>query len=214
VNGKISDFEKSDRILIIGSDITKDNPVAGTFVKRAVLKGKKLAVIDSVNTEIAGFATLNIQIKDGTEAVLINSILSMFSDSVSEKSIYSKNNNTAVETCRITGLKLETLSIIFDFLDTDESIQIIYGPKIARFGKVLYSLCELLNTKWDKKIGLNYMGELSNSFGAYLMGMIPDMLPGSLDLAKKVNREKYEKAWNASLSEVPGLNYNEVYKNI
>jgi predicted molibdopterin-dependent oxidoreductase YjgC/NADH:ubiquinone oxidoreductase subunit E len=214
VNEKISDFEKADRILIIGSDITKENPVAGTYVKRAVLNGKKLTVIHSKKTEIGNFATWNILVKDGTEAVLINSILSMFSDDANEKSIYSDNNIDAENACRITGLTLETLSIIFDFLDTEESVKIIYGPKVARFGKILKDLCDLLSNKWNKKIGLNYMGELSNSFGACLMGMVPNMLPGFLDLNEDVNIKKYNKIWNAELSEVPGLSFHEVYNNI
>ena len=47
LNNPLDELEKAKCILLIGSDITEENPVAGTFVKRAVKKGCKLIVADS-----------------------------------------------------------------------------------------------------------------------------------------------------------------------
>ena len=50
------DLKNASTIVIAGADITRDNPVAATFVKQAVLQGAKLIVVDHKKTEISKFA--------------------------------------------------------------------------------------------------------------------------------------------------------------
>ena len=53
----IADIETSDLILVTGSNTTENHPVLSTFIKRAVLKGKKLVVIDPRFVKLANNAT-------------------------------------------------------------------------------------------------------------------------------------------------------------
>ncbi len=75
MSNSIADLQKAPVLLLIGSDVTADNPVAGTFIKQAVKSGAKLIVIDSHPTTISQFAAVHLQTKKGTESVLINGII-------------------------------------------------------------------------------------------------------------------------------------------
>lgn len=50
------DLKNASTIVVAGADLTRDNPVAATFVKQAVLRGAKLIVVDHRKTEISKFA--------------------------------------------------------------------------------------------------------------------------------------------------------------
>ena len=64
-------------IILIGTNITEAHPVAGTFVKDAVLNGAKLIVIDPRRTDMVDFADMFIQIKVGSDVALINALMNV-----------------------------------------------------------------------------------------------------------------------------------------
>jgi predicted molibdopterin-dependent oxidoreductase YjgC len=65
-----TDLTKVSTIAIVGLNITRDNPVAASYVKQAVLKGAKLVVVDVENWEIARFAKSRLQGVGGLEKEL------------------------------------------------------------------------------------------------------------------------------------------------
>lgn len=54
------ELDKASTIVVVGSDLTRENPVAGSYVKQAVLHGVKLIVVDSRETDIARFAKVRL----------------------------------------------------------------------------------------------------------------------------------------------------------
>ena len=72
----IADVEKSDVILITGSNTTENHPVLSAFVKRAVTKKTaKLIVVDPRRIKMAGFADLWIRPNLGTDVAWINGMM-------------------------------------------------------------------------------------------------------------------------------------------
>ncbi|MCK4836329.1 MAG: molybdopterin-dependent oxidoreductase, partial [Candidatus Aminicenantes bacterium] len=61
------EIKKAETIVVAGTDIVRDNPVAATFIKQAVLQGTRLIVVDSENMEIAKFAHLQLKNLSGLE---------------------------------------------------------------------------------------------------------------------------------------------------
>ncbi|MCP4667805.1 MAG: molybdopterin-dependent oxidoreductase, partial [Deltaproteobacteria bacterium] len=55
LNIPIADLEQAKRMILIGCDVTEDNPVAGAYIKRAANNGCQLMVIDSRPTKIGAF---------------------------------------------------------------------------------------------------------------------------------------------------------------
>ena len=72
----IADIEKSDVILIEGSNTTENHPVLSSYVKRAVtFKGAKLIVVDPRKIDITRFATLWLRPTLGTDVAYINGMM-------------------------------------------------------------------------------------------------------------------------------------------
>jgi len=55
------ELDKASTIVVAGADLTRENPVAASYVKQAVLHGVKLIVVDSRKTEISRFAKAHLQ---------------------------------------------------------------------------------------------------------------------------------------------------------
>ncbi len=61
------ELAKAASIVIVGSDITRENPVAATYVKQAVKSGAKLIVVDTRDTQISKFAAVHLNNLEGLE---------------------------------------------------------------------------------------------------------------------------------------------------
>ena len=55
------ELDKATTIVVAGADMTRENPVAASYVKQAVLHGVKLVVVDPRKTEISRFAKVHLQ---------------------------------------------------------------------------------------------------------------------------------------------------------
>ena len=55
---------------MVGTDLTRENPVAGSYVKQAVIHGTKLIVVDTRKTEIAKFAKVHLPDLSGIESLI------------------------------------------------------------------------------------------------------------------------------------------------
>jgi predicted molibdopterin-dependent oxidoreductase YjgC len=76
------ELEKASTIVVVGTDLTRENPVAGSYVKQAVIHGVKLIVVDSRKTEIARFARAHLsdftdieKLVDGSNIIVIHNPL-------------------------------------------------------------------------------------------------------------------------------------------
>ena len=217
LNRPISELEKAKRIILIGSDITEENPVAGTFVKRAAKNGCKLIVADSRPTKIATFATLPLLLKEGSESVLVNGIIQELisrgrkcSDSIREIAS-SFTLDKAIET---TGLSGNDIGATVDLLDSDESTMLVYGSKVASFARTFVRLQEILGNLEVECGGVNYLGDLNNSQGACDMGFHPATLPGYQMVEDDSARKPFEEAWGVELPEKPGLTFAQMVRNM
>ncbi|MBW1734457.1 MAG: molybdopterin-dependent oxidoreductase [Deltaproteobacteria bacterium] len=217
LNRTIGELEKAERIILIGSDITEENPVAGTFVKRAVKNGCQLIVVDSRPTRIATFATLSLPLKEGSESVLINGIIQELlsrgrssSDSVRDIAA-NYPMNLVTET---TGLSQEQIRAAVDILDTEEPAMLVYGTRVASLARTFVRLQELLGNLEVECGGVNYLGDLNNSQGACDMGLLPAFLPGYQAVEDDAARKPFEEAWGKELPGKPGLGFPQMVKNM
>ncbi len=217
LNNTIAELEKAKRIFLIGSDITEENPVAGTFVKRAAKNGCELIVADSRPTKIATFATLPLLLKEGSESVLINGIIQELisrgrkcSDSIREIA----SSFTLDKVIETTGLSENEIRATVDILDSDEPVMLVYGSKDASFARTFVRLQETLGNLGVECGGVNYLGDLNNSQGACDMGFLPAFLPGYQMVEDDRARKPFEEAWGAELAEKPGLNFAQMMRNM
>ena len=217
LNNTIAELERAKRIILIGSDITEENPVAGTFVKRAAKNGCELIVADSRPTKISTFATLPLLLKEGSESVLVNGIIQELisrgrkcSDSIREIA----SSFTLDKVIETTGLSESQITSAVDILDTDEPVMLVYGSKDASFARTFVRLQEILGNLGVECGGVNYLGDLNNSQGACDMGFLPAFLPGYQMVEDEVARKPFEDAWGVALPGKPGLTFAQMVKNM
>ncbi|MGD8212533.1 MAG: molybdopterin-dependent oxidoreductase, partial [Desulfobacterales bacterium] len=74
-SNSIEDYETADCILVIGNNMIETHPVTATFVKRAVVNGARLIIIDPKWTPLVKFADVWLQPRLGTDVALLNGLI-------------------------------------------------------------------------------------------------------------------------------------------
>ncbi|MCB9101445.1 MAG: formate dehydrogenase subunit alpha [Anaerolineales bacterium] len=75
MSNSIAEMKDLECFVVTGSNTTETHPVISTFLKQAVTRnGAKLIVIDPRHTEMAGFATLWLRQKPGTDVAVLNAM--------------------------------------------------------------------------------------------------------------------------------------------
>jgi formate dehydrogenase major subunit len=217
LNHSFDEFEQAKRMILIGCDVTEENPVAGTFIKRAVKNGGRLIVVDTRPTKIGSFAAVHLLVNEGTELVLMVGII---------QQLFERGRDGPYELRKIaesypfdmvagiTGLSPEDIKAAVDILDTDEPTMLIYGTKVASIAQTFARLQGMLGNLGLDYGGVNYLGDLNNSQGACDMGLMPDYLPGYLRLEDHKARKRFEDAWGTSLNKKAGLDLADMIRNI
>ncbi len=175
-------LEQAPVTLVIGSDLTVENPVAATYVKRAVKAGRRLIVVDQRETPIAEHATLHLRARPGSEATLVNGLIRAVLDRRPEADTGALGEAVAPDTpeavATATGVTPDDLAAAVEILDGGEATQLIYGaagsPAIAQF----MALQGLLGNIEREGGGVHHVGAQANSLGAVYMGVAPDLAPG------------------------------------
>ncbi|MBC8419264.1 MAG: molybdopterin-dependent oxidoreductase [Desulfobacterales bacterium] len=217
LNNTLAELEKAGRIILIGSDITEENPVAGTFIKRAAKNGAQLIVADSRPTKISSLATVSLLLREGTESILVNGIIKELLDRGREAA--DDIRETAVSftmdtVSEMTGLSAEDIRGVARILDSEEPTMLVYGSRVASFARTFVSLQEVLGNLGRECGGVNYMGDLNNSQGACDVGFLPAFLPGYTMVDDDAARKPFEEAWGVELDDRPGLTFAQMVLNM
>ncbi|MFH0844498.1 MAG: molybdopterin-dependent oxidoreductase [Pseudomonadota bacterium] len=216
LNNPLGELEGAKGILLIGSDVTEENPVAGTFIKRAANRGCPLIVVDSHPTKIARFASLHLLVKEGTEQVLINGIIHGLLGRGRGASEEIKEAVTPFPIDRVletTGLGMDQMNRVMDLLDAQDPFMLVYGPKVASGLKCFILLQELLGNLGKAYGGVNLLSPMNNSQGACDMGVLPHNLTGHIPVDDEAARKPFESAWGCSLNGNPGYSLSEIIHN-
>jgi predicted molibdopterin-dependent oxidoreductase YjgC/NADH:ubiquinone oxidoreductase subunit E len=153
------DLEKAPVVVLVGSDITRDNPVAGAFIKRGVLAGNRLIVIDSRETRISKHASVHLKANTGTEGVVVSGLIHQISGK-HEKFSPEKTAETA-------GVKPEALSAAAAAVREAGSCVLVYDPNVVLNTDMLAGFHELAGGNVNALAGNN------NTAGACYMGAVP-----------------------------------------
>jgi formate dehydrogenase major subunit len=213
LNNSLRELEEAKIILLISSDVTEENPVAGTFIKRAANNGCQLIVIDSRPTKIERFATTHLLLNEGTESVLANGILQQLLErgrSGSNEVRKIAENYPLSLVSKTTGLEPDAITSVTEILDSQEPAMLVYGPRCASSAEAFMILQEVLGNLGRKYGGVNLLSPLNNSQGACDMGMLPDHLPGYARVDDDGARKPFEEAWGCTLNKKPGMAFDEI----
>ena len=216
------DLTKAKAVLLIGSNITETNPLTAVRIKEALRVYKaQVVTLDSAITNMAKLASHPFLIKPGMEGSVIDGLVkaTIDQDLVDEET--TKKYPKAFEALKTAaaGLSLEQLStqtglstdafkeIAAIFAESPRSI-ILCAEGIVRRTNGYQNVLKLIDLAWitgklgQPGCGVNTVTEESNEQGAIDMGVAPEFLPGQARFDDPAARDRFAKAWEASLPAV------------
>ncbi|MHC4182283.1 MAG: molybdopterin-dependent oxidoreductase [Planctomycetota bacterium] len=200
----LKEIENANTVFFVGADITEAHPVIGNMTRKAVgLNNTNLIIANVRNVVFNSTAKNDIRLNYnlGTQTALINALIKVIVD---EGLIDLNMASTSTENFEELQSQLQTLNInklskltniseenirnASALLTKPGTCYIVCGKDIEEdpLGKdtvkALMNLCALLNTNGTGKVSLVFSRSNNNSQGVNDMGVVPDYLPGYLDI--------------------------------
>jgi formate dehydrogenase alpha subunit len=218
------DLLKAKVILVTGSNTTENHPIIGLKIREAVARGAKLLLFDPRQIQLSQIATIWARQRPGTDVAWINGLMHVIiRDGLMKREFIESRTEgfEAVETVvadytperasEITGVPAELIVEAARLYATAERAAIVYSMGITQHTtgvdnvRSLANLAMIAGQIGRPGTGVNPLRGQSNVQGACDMGALPNFYTGYQDVADAAVRAKFETAWNAELSQTPGL---------
>lgn len=227
----IADIEKSELVLVTGSNTTEAHPVIASFIKRGVESGRtRLIVVDPRRIPLTRFATLWLRQDLGTDVAWINGMMHVIIKENLFDRAYVESRTEGFEALKetveryspeyvskITGIPADDLIKAARMYAHANPASIFFAMGITqhRTGtdnvKSLASLSMLCGNVGVPGGGVNPLRGQNNVQGACDLGALPNVFSGYQAVNDPVLRERMAGAWNVeSLPERPGLTVTEM----
>ncbi len=223
---RILDVPESDLILLVGENPKEQAARVGAYVLRAAKDGKPLVVVDPRRTDLATFATVHLQVRPGTDAVLL---LGLIREILSRE--LAKAEPEGVEDLRRVaeaytlervaadcGVAAEDVHRVADLLAAAERPVMLYGAGVtghlngSAVVALLADLALLLNVRTPEWGALLPVHHSNNERGACDFGLLPDMLPGYRPVNDADAQDRFAKAWGTKPPATPGKSLGEMLR--
>ena len=224
MTNSIAELENADCILVIGSNTTSSHPLVATRLFRAKEKGAKIIVADPRRVQLVLKSDLHLQQNLGTDVALLNGIMHVILANgrhnrafIDERTEGFEEFRRVIEqytperTAEITGVSAEDIRTAADWYANAKAGSIVYCMGITQHTtgvdnvKSLANLAMLSGHIGRESTGVNPLRGQNNVQGACDMGGLPNVYPGYQAVNIAANKEKFEAAWNAKLSDKIGL---------
>jgi formate dehydrogenase major subunit len=233
-SGTIKDIEKSELVIVIGSNTSESHPVLATRVKRShKLNGQKLIVADLRKHEMADRADLFIQPRAGSDLVWLSAVTKYILDQgwadmdFIEKHVNGLNEFkqnlekfTLEYAEKATGLPQDTLIKIAETIHQSKSVCVLWAMGVTQHmggsdtSTAISNMLLVTGNYGRPGVGSYPLRGHNNVQGASDFGSMPDRLPSYEKVADDKVRAKYEQAWGVKIPEEPGLNNHEMVQGI
>ncbi len=230
MTNSIEEIRRAPLIFVIGSNTTECHPVIGILIRQAVESGNtKLVVADPRRISLSGIADIYLQQRPGTDVALINGMMKVILEEglVDMRFIEERTEDFASfkealaewspeMAAKITGVPSEDIRRAARLYAGAASASIIYSMGITQHTTgtdnvlSLANLAMLTGNVGKECSGVNPLRGQNNVQGACDVGALPNVYSGYQKVDDRAIKEKFEKAWNAQLSDKPGLTVVEI----
>ncbi|MEP0826899.1 MAG: NADH-quinone oxidoreductase subunit NuoG [bacterium] len=198
---RIADIEKSDMILVVGSNLIKEHPIVHIRVRKAVSqKGAKLYTINPFATKSGDISQDEMIHIPGTLEALLNGLCISIAERAAKETkvpsgeLKSKlEPNTVTKAVEICGIPETRLHDMAEALRNAKNVSIIAGelvsgsPAREAIAAAIHNLAIVLNLKGRGQAAI--LSRAANSKGAELLGVMPSL--------SKELQEKLKSLWGA-----------------
>jgi formate dehydrogenase major subunit len=233
-SGSISDMEKADLVLIIGSNTAESHPVIASRVKSShKLDGQKLIVSDLREHEMARRADLFLHPKPGTDLVWLSAISRYLLDNgLADTKFLEQWANGLAEYCkslepftmeaaaRISGVPEETLKTVARMISEAKAVCILWAMGVTQHSQgsdtstAISNLLLITGNYMRPGTGAYPLRGHNNVQGASDHGSMPNMLPGYQLVSDPEVRQRFEAGWKIELPSTKGLDNHQMVEAI
>jgi formate dehydrogenase major subunit len=233
-SGSISDIEKADLVMIVGSNTAESHPVIATRVKSShKLRGQKLIVSDIRENEMARRADLLLHPKPATDLIWLSAVTRYILDKGLAHTTFLKQWVNGLEeyrkslelftmeaAARLTGLSEQTLKTVAEMIAESKSMCILWAMGVTQQSQGSDTSTAISNLLL---ITGNYMRPGTGSYplrghnnvqGASDHGSMPNMLPGYQLVDDPEVRQRFESGWKVKLPSTKGLDNHQMVEAI
>jgi len=180
----IADIYHAQTVLLIGNDITQQNPLVAWQIRSSVRRhGQRLYVINSQPSKIHRQAAQLLEVGKDVEPAAVRWLATgegQFDNKVSAALVKLK-----------------------DSLEKETDVFILFGASVQ--GAAVRDLVTF-GSRIQGKTRYVALGDYANSRGAAEMGVLPDRLPGYAALGDSAERSRFSKLWGCEIPPAPGMN--------
>jgi formate dehydrogenase major subunit len=233
-SGSITDIEKADLVIIIGSNTAESHPVIATRVKSAhKLRGQKLIVSDLREHEMARRADLYLHPRPGTDLAWLNAVSRYLLDhGLANTEFLNRHVNgleeyrkslelfTIKAASRICSLPEETLLAVARMIAEAKSVCILWAMGITQHSQgsdastAISNLLLVTGNYMRPGTGAYPMRGHNNVQGASDHGSMPNFVAGYQSVDDPEVRARHEAAWKVKLPSTKGLDNHEMVEAI
>jgi len=229
MTNSVAELEDADCIFVIGSNTTSSHPLVATRIFRAKQKGAKLIVADPRKIQLSMMADVHARQNLGTDVALLNGMMHVIlkegwhnQDFIEERTEGFETFEKVIEdyppekASEITGIAVEDIVKMAEFFAKAKAGSIVYCMGITQHTtgvdnvKSLANLAMLTGHIGREATGVNPLRGQNNVQGACDMGGLPNVYPAYQAVTVPDIHQKFEAAWNATLSEKVGLTVSEM----
>jgi len=229
MTNSISEIKDADCILVTGSNTTETHPIVSLEVKKAVLEGASLLVIEPRNIELCDIAEMDLHQRPGTDVAWLNGMMNVIIDEGLEDRDFIEKRCENFEAVRrtvkdytpekvedITGIPAEDLRRAARIYAKAERATILYAMGITQHTSgtdnvlSIANLAMLCGQVGRRSTGVNPLRGQNNVQGACDMGALPNVYPGYQRVDDFSIQDKFEKAWGVSLNSSIGMTVTQM----
>ena len=230
MSNSIDEVHNTNVIFVIGSNTTEAHPIVAIAMKKAIREnGAKLIVADPREIDLTRFAHIHMSQRPGSDTALLNGMLHViFAEGLENKEfIAARTENIedarkAVEKYtpefveRLTGVPRDHIIESARLYAKAEKAMLFWGMGITQHTQGVNNVLALANLALAtgqigrESTGLCPLRGQNNVQGSCDMGALPDVYPGYQKVMDAAVKEKFEKAWGVSLSDVKGKTSTEM----
>jgi formate dehydrogenase major subunit len=229
-SGSISDIEKADLVLIVGSNTAESHPVLATRVKSShKLRGQKLIVADIREHEMAHRADLFFRPRPGTDLVWLSAVTRYLLDQGLAKTKFLDEHVNGLDEYRkslepftleaaeeFCGLSVETLKNVAHMIAEADRACILWAMGVTQHSMgsdtstAISNLLLVTGNYMRPGTGAYPLRGHNNVQGASDMGSMPNMLPGYQSVDDPEVRQRFAATWGVELPATKGLDNHEM----
>ncbi len=229
MTGSAEEIDKTDFIMVVDFDITRQNPIIGSEIHLAAMAGTKVVTVDSRQTQIAKLSSDFLQVRPGSTEILMGALARIIIDeelvdlkkiksSVSEYEQFKKAATKLELSAAIekTGIEETVLRETARSLAKAESGMVFFPTGISGITpatvKMIFNLFLLAGKVGTPASGVNPVPGINNLQGGIDMGAVPNRLTGFQDVRDSKVIDKFQDAWGGEFCADPGQPIYELIK--